>query len=94
MAPQTVGAPAQVCLALPHCSSLQHTGIDSPYIALLSLACGDFIETCQSTAPDVPVASCCFRGLRLVGKPLIFFWIELFLLIHVWCLLSGLDCSC
>ena len=38
------------------------------------------------------LASC--RGIGPVGELLGFFWIALTLLISLWCLLSGLDCSC
>jgi hypothetical protein len=44
------------------------------------------------TPPELPVAS--FNLCDLSGWSLGFFWIELSLLVHVWCLPSGLDSSC
>jgi len=48
----------------------------------------------QRTPRELPAASSCFSSLRLAGEPCRFFWIELPLPIHRWCLLSGLACSC
>ena len=64
-------------------------------LVCLTLSCwGDVIKgTHQRTSWEVPAASCFFLGLGLVCEPYSFFWIEVPLLVHVWCLLSGLVCS-
>lgn len=62
-------------------------------LVCLTFHCSALLETHQRTSLGVPVASC-FCGLRPVGEPCGFFWIELPLLVHVWWLPSGLDCSC
>lgn len=69
--------------------------IGSPYIALLSFTCADSIGR---NSPKN--SSWAFCGLLLLLWPqagwwaLRFFWVELPLLVHMWCLPRGLDYSC
>jgi hypothetical protein len=54
---------------------------------LLSFACGDFIE--RNRTENFSRGSCSFHGLEQIGQSRRFFWIELTLQIHVWCLLGN-----
>jgi hypothetical protein len=76
------------------CSALTtHMCIGLPYVDLLSFTWGDFIE--RNSPKNFSRGSCGFLAdSGRVGEPHGFFWIEQPLLIHVWCLLSGLYCSC
>ena len=76
-------------------SRWQHVCIGSPYIALLSFACGDFTE--RNWSKNFLWGSCGFLPLQWsqpVGEPCSFFWIELPLLVPVWYLPGGLNFSC
>ena len=94
MTHQTVGAWALVCLLC-----LLVSPDDMHVLVYLTLYCWASLvvtserETQSRISHEIPVASCCFLGLWPVGEPHGFFWIELTLLIYVWCLLNGLGYS-
>ena len=92
MTPKRVGAQALICFVLPCYSLLMACMYGFSLHCTVELHVWLHIE---NLTKNISRSSYChFCGLRPVGEPCSFFWIELQLLICDWCLPSGLDYSC